>query len=59
MPALFVGTTAIPAAKLGADVPGVDITRNLIAAGNARAKAEGLTNCTFREGDTINLQDLA
>lgn len=53
------GTTAIPAAKLGAEVQGVDIARNLVEAGNARAKAEGLTNITFREGDAINLNDIA
>ena len=53
------GTTAIPAAKLGAKVLGVDISRNLVAAGNARAVAAGLTNCTFQEGDATNLQELA
>ena len=52
------GTTAIPAAKLGANVLGVDIARNLVAAGNARAKAEGLTNCTFQEGDASDLHEL-
>src|SRR5262244_2221166 len=52
------GTTALPAAKLGADVLGVDIARNLVAAGNARARAQGLTNCTFREGDACNLDGL-
>jgi ubiquinone/menaquinone biosynthesis C-methylase UbiE len=52
------GTTAIPAAKLDANVLGVDIASNLVKAGNERAKAEGLTNCTFREGDATNLQDL-
>ncbi|MCC6751427.1 MAG: class I SAM-dependent methyltransferase [Deltaproteobacteria bacterium] len=52
------GTTAIPAARLGADVRGVDIARNLVAAGNKRAKAEGLTNCQFQEGDASNLHDL-
>jgi SAM-dependent methyltransferase len=53
------GTTALPEARLGADVLGVDIARNLVAAGNARAKAEGLTNCTFQEGDASNLHELA
>ena len=53
------GTTAIPAAKMGAHVLGVDIARNLVAAGNRRAKNEGLSNCTFREGDATNLQELA
>jgi len=50
------GTTAIPAAKLGAHVRGVDIASNLVQAGNARAKAAGLTNCTFEEGDGCNLE---
>lgn len=52
------GTTAIPEAKLGADVLGVDIASNLVEAGNRRAKAEGLTKCKFQEGDAINLADL-
>jgi ubiquinone/menaquinone biosynthesis C-methylase UbiE len=52
------GTTALPSAMLGADVLGVDIARNLVAAGNARVKALGLTNCTLQEGDASNLQDL-
>ena len=52
------GTTAIPAAKLGADVLGVDIARNLVEAGNARAKQAGLTNCKFQEGDATNLEGL-
>ncbi len=52
------GTTAIPEAKLGAQVLGVDIARNLVEAGNARAKAAGLTNCTFQEGDATNLAGL-
>jgi SAM-dependent methyltransferase len=52
------GTTALPAARLGADVLGVDIARNLLDAGNKRAKAEGLTNCKFQEGDATNLHEL-
>jgi ubiquinone/menaquinone biosynthesis C-methylase UbiE len=52
------GTTALPAARLGADVLGIDIATNLIEAGNERAKAEGLTNCTFQEGDATNLHEL-
>src|SRR5580765_3498226 len=52
------GTTAIPAAKLGADVLGVDIASNLVAAGNKRAKELGLANCKFQEGDATNLQPL-
>src|SRR3970282_704479 len=49
------GTTAIPEAKLGANVLGVDIASNLVAAGNIRANAEGLTNCTFQEDDATDL----
>lgn len=52
------GTTAIPEARLGATVLGVDIARNLVEAGNRRAEAEGLTNCTFQEGDATDLHDL-
>ncbi len=52
------GTTAIPEAKLGANVLGVDTARNLVEAGNIRAKTEGLTNCTFQEGDGTDLHEL-
>jgi SAM-dependent methyltransferase len=52
------GTTALPAARLGADVLGVDVATNLVAAGNARAHAEGLMNCVFQEGDASDLHDL-
>lgn len=52
------GTTAVPTARLGADVLGVDIARNLVEAGNKRAAQEGLTNCRFEEGDASDLQKL-
>jgi len=52
------GTTALPAAELGADVLGVDIASNLVAAGNARAQSLGLDNCTFQEGDASDLHEL-
>src|SRR2546429_3822742 len=52
------GTTALPAAKLGADVLGVDIATNLVEAGNKRARQHGLTNCKFQEGDASNLHEL-
>jgi SAM-dependent methyltransferase len=52
------GTTALPAARLGADVLGVDIAENLVAAGNKRAKEQGLANCKFQEGDASNLRGL-
>jgi SAM-dependent methyltransferase len=53
------GTTALPAAKLGADVLGVDIARNLVEAGIQRAKAAGLANLRFQLGDACDLQPLA
>jgi ubiquinone/menaquinone biosynthesis C-methylase UbiE len=52
------GTTAIPEARLGADVLGVDIASNLVEKGNIRAKNEGLTNIKFQEGDATDLQEL-
>src|SRR5215203_654772 len=52
------GTTALPAARLGADVLGVDIAPNLVEAANRRVKELGLTNCRFQEGDATNLQEL-
>jgi len=52
------GTTALPAARLGVDVLGVDIAKNLVAAGNKRAKEQGLANCKFQEGDASNLHEL-
>src|SRR5713226_2140721 len=52
------GTTALPEARVGADVLGVDIASNLVAAGNKRAKEHGLTNCKFQEGDASNLLEL-
>jgi SAM-dependent methyltransferase len=52
------GTTALPAARRGAEVLGVDIARNLVEAGNRRAREQGLANCRFREGDATDLHDL-
>jgi ubiquinone/menaquinone biosynthesis C-methylase UbiE len=52
------GTTALPAAKLGADVLGVDIARNLVEAGNKRAQEQGLANLKFQEGDACALSEL-
>jgi ubiquinone/menaquinone biosynthesis C-methylase UbiE len=50
------GTTAIPLARLGAEVVGIDIARNLVDAGNKRAAEEGLDRLKFQEGDACNLQ---
>jgi SAM-dependent methyltransferase len=52
------GTTAVPAAQRGADVLGVDIAANLVAAGNARAESLGLDNLSFQEGDATDLSEL-
>ena len=52
------GTTAVPEARLGADVLGVDIASNLVEAGNARAQSLGLTNLRFQEGDACDLNEL-
>ena len=53
------GTTALPAAQLGAEVLGVDIAENLVAAGNRRAQAQQLANLRFQEGDASQLLALA
>jgi ubiquinone/menaquinone biosynthesis C-methylase UbiE len=53
------GTKALPLARLGPDVTGIDIARNLVEAGNKRAAAAGLRNLRFQEGDASNLQDVA
>src|SRR5262245_19553711 len=53
------GTTAIPLAKLGAEVVGIDIARNLIEAGKKRAATAGLSNIIFQEGDACNLQGVS
>ncbi|GAN31982.1 MAG: class I SAM-dependent methyltransferase [Candidatus Brocadia sp. AMX2] len=48
------GNLAIPAARRGAIVTGVDIAINLLAQGRSRAQAEGLT-IQFDEGDAEKL----
>jgi ubiquinone/menaquinone biosynthesis C-methylase UbiE len=53
------GTTAVPMARLGAEVTGIDIARNLVEAGNKRAAATGLRNLKFQEGDASDLQGVA
>jgi SAM-dependent methyltransferase len=53
------GTTALPEARLGADVLGVDIARNLVDAGNRRAAEQGLSNLKFQQGDAADLRDLS
>jgi SAM-dependent methyltransferase len=52
------GTTALPAARRGADVLGVDIAANLVAAGNRRAEEAGLYNVQFVEGDASDLNEI-
>lgn len=53
------GTTAVPLARMGNDVTGIDISAPLVAAGNARAKEEGLSNLVFQEGDARDLAGVA
>lgn len=53
------GTTALPAARHGANVLGVDIAENLVAAGNVRAAGAGLANLRFQHGDASSLSELA
>jgi SAM-dependent methyltransferase len=48
------GNLAIPAARKGAQVTGVDIATNLLEQARARASAEGL-QITFKEGDAEQL----
>jgi len=52
------GTTALPLARLGAEVTGIDIARNLVAAGNKRAAEQGLRRLRFHEGDACDLQGI-
>jgi len=49
------GTTALPEARLGAEVLAVDIAGNLVEAGTRRAADEGLTNLRFEQGDASDL----
>jgi ubiquinone/menaquinone biosynthesis C-methylase UbiE len=53
------GTTAVPLARLGAEVVGIDIARNLVDAGNKRAAEARLTRLTFQEGDACSLQGVS
>ena len=53
------GTTAVPLARLGAEVVGIDIAKNLVDAGNKRAAEAGLSRLAFQEGDACNLEGVA
>jgi ubiquinone/menaquinone biosynthesis C-methylase UbiE len=53
------GTTAVPLARAGAEVLGIDISRNLVAAGNKRAAEAGLGRLKFQEGDACHLEGVA
>ncbi|MCB0327240.1 MAG: methyltransferase domain-containing protein [Bdellovibrionales bacterium] len=52
------GTTALPAALLRANVLGVDVSRNLVAAGTKRAQGAGLDNLQFIHGTAFDLQGI-
>src|SRR5258708_19534630 len=51
------GTTALPLARVGAEVVGIDIAGNLVEAGNRRAAEAGLSRLKFQEGDACNLEE--
>jgi ubiquinone/menaquinone biosynthesis C-methylase UbiE len=53
------GTTAVPLARTGAEVTGIDISSPLVAAANRRAAELGLKNLKVREGDACNLEGVA
>jgi ubiquinone/menaquinone biosynthesis C-methylase UbiE len=53
------GTTAVPLARLGAEVLGIDIASNLVDAGNKRAAKAGLHRLKFQEGDACDLQGVS
>ena len=53
------GTTALPLARLGAEVVGIDIAKNLVDAGNKRAAEAGLHRLKFQEGDACNLEGIS
>jgi ubiquinone/menaquinone biosynthesis C-methylase UbiE len=53
------GTTAVPLALLGAEVVGIDIAGNLVAAGNGRAAEAGLSRLKFQQGDACNLEGIS
>src|ERR1700728_2816804 len=52
------GTTAVPLARLGVEVIGIDIAKNLVDAGNKRAAEAGLNRLKFQEGDASNLEGI-
>src|SRR5271154_6361013 len=53
------GTTALPLARAGAEVTGIDIARTVVEAGNKRAAEAGLGHLRFQEGDACNLEGVA
>jgi 2-polyprenyl-3-methyl-5-hydroxy-6-metoxy-1,4-benzoquinol methylase len=50
------GTTAIPEAKLGADILGVDIASNLVEAGNRRGLVEWPGQRSIPSGQFVELR---
>jgi SAM-dependent methyltransferase len=52
------GTTALPIARLGAQVVGIDIAGNLVEAARQRAAEENLDRLEFRHGDACKLADV-
>ncbi len=52
------GTTALPLARRGVEVEGIDIARNLLEAGRRRAAEAGQEWLRFRGGDVCSLLDV-
>jgi ubiquinone/menaquinone biosynthesis C-methylase UbiE len=52
------GTTAVPLARSGADVLGIDIASNLVEAGTRRAAEAGLRRLKFQVGDACDLDGI-
>lgn len=52
------GTTALPIARRGAAVVGIDIARNLVEAAQRRAAEEQLHHARFHEGDACALDGI-
>lgn len=53
------GTTALPVARRGADVLGIDIASYLLAAARERAAQEGIARFRCQEGDASDLSGIA
>jgi SAM-dependent methyltransferase len=53
------GTTAVPLARRGAEVVGIDIAENLVEAGKRRAAESDLERLRFQQGDACELKEVS